>query len=84
MKGLSEMRARLSRELVALTTVLEGTQGELERETVVREAFERSRKEWKTAAGDAFDDVEGLRAKLGAYTSLVPARSTSSVVKLIG
>lgn len=43
------------------------TMGELEGETVLREAFELSRSGWKGAAGDAHSDVAGLREKLGAF-----------------
>lgn len=65
LKELSEMRKKLSSELVLMSKSLSETKIELDAETVVREAFERSRAEWKQAAGDAFDDVNGLRAKLG-------------------
>lgn len=65
LKELSEIRKKMSGELVQMTRLLSETKGQLDEETVVREAFERSRIEWKTAAGNAFGDVEGLRAKLG-------------------
>jgi kinesin family protein 11 len=74
LKELSEMRKRMSSELVTMSKNLSETKGELDAETVVREAFERSRSEWKRAAGDAFGDVDGLRAKLG--TSSVAHHAT--------
>lgn len=54
-----------SKELIKLAEELMETMGELEGETVLREAFELSRSGWKGAAGDAFSDLAGLREKLG-------------------
>ncbi|GAA5995740.1 uncharacterized protein JCM10292_004718 [Rhodotorula paludigena] len=51
-------------ELASTATELEETKLRLAQQEVLRDAFETSREGWKEAAGDALDDVEGLRAKL--------------------
>lgn len=65
LRKIGDEVARKSTELVAMAKELVETQEELQGETVLREAFESSRTGWKGAAGEAFQDVEGLRAKLG-------------------
>lgn len=66
LRKIGDEVARKSKELVVLAKELVETQGELEEETALREAFESSRSGWKGAAGEAFQDVDGLRAKLGS------------------
>lgn len=46
----------------------------LAEQEVLRDAYESSREGWKTAAGDALSDVEGLRAKLGTPMASALAR----------
>ena len=66
---------RTKSEVVRLAQLLLTTKGELEGQTVLREAFEQSREAWKGAAADALDDVDGLRAKLGKQRVLTGLRS---------
>lgn len=54
-------------ELAATSAELAETRLRLAQQEVLRDAFETSREGWKEAAGGALDDVEGLRAKLGAH-----------------
>jgi kinesin family protein 11 len=72
LRRIGDEVARQSNELVGLAKELVETQGDLRGEMVLREAFEQSRGAWKGAAGDAFQDVEGLRNKLGTSLSLPP------------
>ncbi|GAA6043345.1 hypothetical protein JCM8097_008038 [Rhodosporidiobolus ruineniae] len=51
-------------ELARTKEELEGTRLRLAQQEVLRDAFEHSREGWKKDAGDALDDVEGLRKKL--------------------
>lgn len=67
LKKVSEEMRRQSQELVELARELGETKDGLEEETVLREAFERSRGGWKGTAGKAIEDVDGLRAKLGEF-----------------
>lgn len=67
----AEMR-RKSADLVAVARDLQGARTRLEGETVLREAFEKSRRGWKGAAGDAFQDADGLFAKIGPSCFCTP------------
>lgn len=67
LKELIGVRQKIAGELGGVMKMLGETKITLQEETVVREAFEKSRTEWKLAAGDAFGDVDGLRAKLGEF-----------------
>ncbi|KAM0786698.1 hypothetical protein ACM66B_002142 [Microbotryomycetes sp. NB124-2] len=49
---------------------LADVQRNLDQETVLREAFEESRKAWQNTAGDAISDVAGLRAKIARKSSV--------------
>ena len=69
LKRVSGEMRRKSADLALVARELEGTKGRLEGETVLREAFEKSRKGWKSAAGDAFSDADGLLAKIGGLLS---------------
>ena len=56
-------------ELGTTRASLEETSLRLAQQEVLRDAFETSREGWKESAAGALDDVEGLRAKLGASRS---------------
>lgn len=84
---------RTKGEVVRLAEELLTTKGELEGQTVLREAFEQSREGWKGAAAEALEDVEGLRAKLGktdwscrllkrCLHSILPSQNASRPSKL--
>ncbi|KAL8278654.1 hypothetical protein RQP46_008946 [Phenoliferia psychrophenolica] len=64
LKRVSGDLRKTSADLVKSAKELGGTRGRLEGETVLREAFEKSRRGWKGAAGDAFGDADGLFAKI--------------------
>ncbi|GAA5845511.1 hypothetical protein JCM11251_001659 [Rhodosporidiobolus azoricus] len=57
-------------ELREVKGELEGTRLRLAQQEVLRDAFENSREGWKESAGEALDDVEGLRAKLDRKTEV--------------
>ncbi|GAA5954378.1 hypothetical protein JCM10213_005365 [Rhodosporidiobolus nylandii] len=56
-------------ELEEKRTLLEDTRLRLAQQEVLRDAYEQSREGWKQDAGEALDDVEGLRAKLARKTA---------------
>ncbi|GAA5919008.1 hypothetical protein JCM6882_002005 [Rhodosporidiobolus microsporus] len=64
LKRTQEELGTASNELAATALELEETRLRLAQQEVLRDAFETSREGWKSSAGDALDDVEGLRAKL--------------------
>ncbi|GAA6022677.1 hypothetical protein JCM10207_008578 [Rhodosporidiobolus poonsookiae] len=60
-------------ERAATALALEETRLRLAQQEVLRDAFETSREGWKSSAGEALDDVEGLRAKLERKTQVEQA-----------
>ncbi|GAA5877858.1 hypothetical protein JCM8547_002698 [Rhodosporidiobolus lusitaniae] len=64
LKKAQEELVAVRSELVATALGLEDTRLRLAQQEVLRDAFETSREGWKESAGEALDDVEGLRAKL--------------------
>lgn len=64
-KGLAEDLEGNVSQVKVLRGELDDWHGKLEREIVLRKRNQASRKEWKSTAGRAIQDTEGLREKIG-------------------